>query len=375
MSAEVSAAEPLTRQATGSGSGSITDTISEAKRQIEICNACRYCEGYCAVFPAVTRQRSFSDGDITQLANLCHNCRGCYYACQFIEPHEFDLNVPAALARVRQDSWESYAAPAAVSRVFHRAGVPIALLAIVCFAALFFLAKALGSAGGEGFYAVMSHTVMVSIFLPAFLLPLLSIAVSLRRYWRAVGGQAVKPAHVWSAIRSAADMRNLAGGHGEGCNFEDEDRFTNTRRKVHQVVLWGFVLCFASTSVATIMHYLLQMPAPYPLFSLPKLFGLTGGIMLCVGTLAMMLMKSKGDRALGDTRVWGGEMGFILLLFLVSATGLFLYWFGQGGALPWLLAIHLGAVLAFFLLMPFSKMAHGFYRMAALVRDAQQKDG
>jgi precorrin 3B synthase CobZ len=61
----------------------------EARRQIEICNACRYCEGYCDVFPAMTRQRAFSDGDITQLANLCHNCRGCYYACQYTEPHEF----------------------------------------------------------------------------------------------------------------------------------------------------------------------------------------------------------------------------------------------------------------------------------------------
>jgi citrate/tricarballylate utilization protein len=371
MSAELSADAPMTKPA----SGSLADTISEARRQIEICNACRYCEGYCAVFPAVTRQRSFSEGDITQLANLCHNCRGCYYACQYTEPHEFDLNVPAALAQVRQGSWETYAAPAALSRVFHRAGVPIALLAIVCFAALFMLAKALGNTGGEGFYAVMSHTVMVSIFLPAFLLPLLSIAVSLRRYWRSVGGQFVKPAHILSAVKSAADMRNLAGGHGEGCNFEDADRFSNTRRKVHQVVLWGFVLCFASTSVATIMHYVFDMPAPYPLFSLPKLFGVTGGIMLCVGTLAMMLMKPKGDRELGDTRVWGGEMGFILLLFLVSATGLLLYWFGQGATLPWLLAIHLGAVLAFFLLMPFSKMVHGFYRMAALVRDAQQKNG
>ena len=28
------------------------------------------------------RQKEFSDGDITHLANLCHNCRGCYYACQ-----------------------------------------------------------------------------------------------------------------------------------------------------------------------------------------------------------------------------------------------------------------------------------------------------
>ena len=60
-----------------------TDSIQEARRQIEICNACRYCEGYCSVFPAINRERAFADGDVTQLANLCHNCRGCYYACQY----------------------------------------------------------------------------------------------------------------------------------------------------------------------------------------------------------------------------------------------------------------------------------------------------
>ena len=78
------------------------DLIQEARRQTEICNACRYCEGYCSVFPALHAKRAFSDGDITQLANLCHNCRGCYYACQYAAPHEFDLNLPAALAEVRR---------------------------------------------------------------------------------------------------------------------------------------------------------------------------------------------------------------------------------------------------------------------------------
>lgn len=72
--------------------------ITEARRQIEVCNACRYCEGLCAVFPAISRERAFSAGDITQLANLCHNCRGCHYACQYTEPHEFNINIPTVLA-------------------------------------------------------------------------------------------------------------------------------------------------------------------------------------------------------------------------------------------------------------------------------------
>ena len=97
---------------------SLDTPVSEARRQIEICNACRYCEGYCSVFPAITRQKAFADGDITQLANLCHNCRGCYYACQYTEPHEFALNLPAALAEVRVESWERLIRPHGFSRLF-----------------------------------------------------------------------------------------------------------------------------------------------------------------------------------------------------------------------------------------------------------------
>ena len=41
---------------------------------MEICNACRYCEGFCPVFPAMEQRRAFSDGDLGYLANLCHNC-------------------------------------------------------------------------------------------------------------------------------------------------------------------------------------------------------------------------------------------------------------------------------------------------------------
>ena len=66
-------------------------------------------------------------------------------------------------------------------------------------------------------------------------------------------------------------------------------------------------------------------------------------------------------------------MAFVLLLGLTGLTGLLLYAAIGTALVPALLAIHLGTVLAFFLTTPYSKMAHGFYRFAALVRDAQVK--
>lgn len=349
------------------------DLIQEARRQAEICNACRYCEGYCSVFPSLHAERAFGAGDITQLANLCHNCRGCYYACQYTAPHEFDLNLPKALAEVRRDSWEAFAWPQPVARRFHTQGGAIALALVIGFALAFWAIKALGPAGGEGFYAVLSHNAMVAIFAPAFLLPLVSLAVSLRRYWASVGGKMLTFGDVRMAFTRAAKMQDLAAGHGDGCNFEDEDRFSHARRHVHQAVMYGFLLCFAATSAGTVMHYLLDMPAPYPLFSLPKLLGVSGGVLLTLGCIAMVVLKLKSDRELGDVQAWGGEIGFIALLGFTGFSGLALYGAGGTALMPALLAIHLGAVLSFFLLTPFTKMAHGFYRLAALLRDAQRK--
>lgn len=85
----------------------------------------------------------------------------------------------------------------------------------------------------------------------------------------------------------------------------------------------------------------------------------------------MAALELKADRNLADARVWGGEMGFILLLFFVSTWGLALYVLRNSGVLTELMALHLGSVLAFFLMTPYSKMAHGVYRLAALIKDAQ----
>jgi citrate/tricarballylate utilization protein len=347
------------------------DATSEARRQIEICNACRYCEGYCSVFPAITRERAFGDGDITQLANLCHNCRGCYYACQYTEPHEFALNLPAALAEVRVKSWERFAWPGRFARVFQQNGVALALALVVSIAALFWALTALRPESGQGFYASLSHAAMVAIFVPAFVFPIAVIAIGLKRYWREAGGTAITMAHLKSAFGDAARMKNLSGGAADGCNFEKTDRYSHARRHAHHAVMYGFLLCLASTSSGTVLHYVFDMPAPYGLFSLPKLLGIPGGFLLTIGAASLAWLKIKADPYLGAPSVWGGEMAFVFLLGATGATGLALYAATGTALVSPLLALHLGTVLAFFLSTPYSKMVHGFYRLAALVRDAQ----
>ncbi len=343
---------------------------TEAERQLGICNSCRYCEGYCGTFKALTRYRSFDAATVNHLANLCHNCRGCYYACQYTEPHEFALNIPALLANVRAQNWEQHVKPQALSRVMQGSVWPYALFTVL-FILLFSTVIKVPWLSAQPFYASISHNALVLIFTPLFVIPLVSLAAGIRGYWKSVGGSRLRLSDLREAMLSAASMKNLSGGQGQGCNYESGERYSSSRRWAHQATMYGFLLCFLSTSTATLYHYVLNSPAPYPFWSLPKLFGVGGGLLLSTGCALLWYLKTKSDRALGSAARTTAEYVFIGLLFFVSTTGLLLYWSkGTGLASSWLI-VHLALVATFFIAIPYSKMAHGFFRLAALCREAQ----
>lgn len=349
----------------------VSEAVAEARRQLEICNACRYCEGYCSVFPAMTFNRAFSDGDVTQLANLCHNCRGCYYACQYTAPHEFDLNLPRVLAEVRVESWERFAWPNGLAKLFQKNGIALAGALFAMIAFLLGISQVLRPENGEGFYAVISHTVMATLFAAAAFTPIVIVAMGLARYWRHVGGEWLTIKDIHDAFNDAAKLKNLSGGAAGGCNYEKEDRFTMARRWAHHGVMWGFLLCFGSTVSGTILHYVFSMEAPYGPLSLPKLLGVPGGVLMTLGGVSLIYLKMRADKTLGAPKAWAGEMAFILLLTGTAATGLGLYWAASAAWVRPLLTVHLGTVMTLFLLLPYTKMAHIPFRLAALVRDAQ----
>ena len=137
--------------------------------------------------------------------------------------------------------------------------------------------------------------------------------------------------------------------------------------------MYGFLLCFASTCVATVYHYLFGWVAPYDMPSLPKLLGVPGGVALLIGSLGLLVLNWKRHPQHGDSAQKPMDRGFIVLLVLTSASGLAL-WLGRSTpALPPLLAVHLGAVMALFATLPYGKFVHGVFRGAALVRHAVEK--
>src|SRR5689334_13848672 len=103
------------------------ETLAHGQHVMTVCNACRYCEAYCPVFQAMENRTSFAKGDMLYLANLCHNCGECLYACQYAPPHEFGINVPRVMAEIRAGSYEEHCWPSFMAAAFRRSGVMLSL--------------------------------------------------------------------------------------------------------------------------------------------------------------------------------------------------------------------------------------------------------
>ena len=375
--------QQLTQEAQALARGEIllTGPEKEVARQLQICNGCRYCEGFCAVFPAMTRRLEFGKADIHYLANLCHNCGACLHACQYAPPHEFAINVPKSMATVRGQTYADYAWPKALGGLYKSNGLTVSMALALSLSLFLMLAlQSNGTLWGgpvqNGFYAIFPHNLMVSMFAPIFLWSVLALALGVIKFWRevtpATSGAPLSSPAAAEAAHDALRLKYLGGGHGDGCNNED-DAFSLARKRAHHLTFYGFMLCFAATSVATIYHYVLNLPAPYDFTSLPKILGTAGGISLTLGTLSLWRLNLARDPNHGDAQQRPMDRGFIALLFFISVTGLALMLSKNTAAMPVLLAVHLGMVMALFLTLPYGKFAHGIFRTAALLRFAVEK--
>ncbi|MDP9157617.1 MAG: tricarballylate utilization 4Fe-4S protein TcuB [Pseudomonadota bacterium] len=377
--------ENLTREASALALNEVPITFAkpmsaaegEVSRIMQICNACRYCEGFCAVFPAMTRRLEFGRADVHFLSNLCHNCGACLHACQYAPPHEFGVNVPKAMAEVRLQTYVDYAWPAGFGALYKRNGLTLALALAGGLALFLIMTMALkGSlllpplAGN--FYAVFPHNTLALLFGIVFVFAMIALGVGVRKFWRNEDPGAMSAEAIGEATHDVLSLRYLGGGHGEGCNNAD-DAFSLARRRFHHLTFYGFMLCFASTCVATLYHYLLKLEAPYAISSVPVVLGSLGGLGLLAGPAGLLWLNLKRHPQHGDVAQKPMDRGFIALLLLTSASGLALLTLRDTSMMALLLAVHLGIVMALFLTLPYGKFAHGIYRSAALLKWAVEK--
>ena len=361
----------------------LDELTREGARVMSVCNACRYCEQYCPVFQAMERRVTFASADLNYLANLCHNCGECLYACQYAPPHEFAINVPKTLAQIRVRSYGQYTWPAALATAFRHHGVITALLLVGVLIAVM-LAAAL-SVNGDAvlrpgaladFYAVMPHGVMVALFGAVALFAVVALSIGVARCRRDIQSTAAASApgrheNGWSqALRDVLALRHLHVS-GEDCVTAAEVR-TPWRRWFHHATFYGFLLCFASTCVGALYHFI-GWQAPYAYTSLPVLLGTVGGLGLIVGPVGFLAQRRHRDAALSDPSEARLDQSFIVLLLLTSVSGLLLLLLRHEPVMGVLLIVHLAIVLALFLTLPYGKFVHGLYRTAALLKYARDE--
>ena len=195
--------------------------LSDVREAVEVCRACGFCDNYCAVFPAIERQRAFSGGDLRYLAYLCHNCRGCYYACQSA-PEPIDINLPRNFAILRDESHAHNVWPQTLTPAFRRNGLIVSLTSVISIVGVLlavFLFDGPSSLentqlGANAFYRIVPWASMVGIAGVSMLFSVLALTISARKFWRESGGSAGIPGlgDILVALRHIATLKNLGGG-------------------------------------------------------------------------------------------------------------------------------------------------------------------
>jgi len=373
--------------------------LREAQRQLGVCNACRYCEGYCAVFPALELRTEIASGDLTYLANLCHDCRDCYTACMFTPPHEFAINIPKVLADARVRTYEHYSRPRVLA-LFRRsvagtAAISLGGIVAVWLAIVTFLGPVVLTVAHRGPGAFYTVAPWLAIIVPAIAISLYGAVVAVVGAWefsRDIRGgptpadasarplpadqppATVKPtraADVWRAALDAVTLRFLKGG-GAGCYYPRQ-RGSSQRRILHHFVAGGFLAALISTTIAAIEQDILGRMPPFPLLSLPVVFGVAGGVLLIVGTTGLVGLKMRSDAEPTSAVMTAMDYAFLVLLDLVAITGMLLLVLRETRLMPSLLVVHLGLLVGLFITAPYGKFIHFVYRYLALARRAGEE--
>ena len=354
----------------------LDELLKDAQHQLEVCNACRYCEGYCAVFPALERRTSFDRDAVAYIANLCHDCRDCYYACPYAPPHEFGIDIPRVLSDVRVATYTEATPVSALRAAGNVARQDLGLTILGGLLVLVVTLLVSGSAmfapqsGPGAFYRVIPWALMV---VPGLLLGLwvaVSLAIGGLRFYRATGATPEKWVDVRAIVGATWEALTLRwlGGGGDGCRYPTS-RVSNARVYLHTLVFGGFALTFLSTIIAAFEQDILDRLPPYPIVSAPVITGSVGGLAMIVGCGGLLVLKAKADRRTGSEEMRGLDVAFLVNLGLASLTGMLLLAFRDTSVMGILLVSHFATLATLYITAPYTKFAHFVYRYAALVRN------
>lgn len=333
------------------------------------------------------KDRLLSDPDVW----LCHQCNDCSIRCpRGARPGD-------VLAAVRQKVIQHFAFPSAMGRWVNS---PRALPLVLVLLPVVLLAGALGIRGpveaavgyvdphGHEFYAhFFPHWLLIVFYSSLTLLTFAGLLVGLVRFWngmqgmdRALGSRTVRTSF-WTAVWGA--LKEVFTHVRFGKCTDQAARRTN-----HLLAFYGFVALFVVTLWATADLYLWPhvlgdaFPQyPFGLLHPMKILANLGGVLLVVGTFRAMMARWKAPQD-GRHRSTSFDWVFLWLLFAVGVTGFVVEIFrflaearygDTAYASPMappayaFYFIHLVAVFGLLVYLPYSKFAHLWYRLVAMI--------
>ncbi len=355
--------------------------IEESERQYRICNACRHCEGFCPVWDAMERRNFFDAGDIKFFSYLCHDCRDCFYACPYSEPHEFGLNIPKLNSTIRYQIHSENTWPKAASGIMNRSYLSGA---IVFLASLMVLGAIAISTNGylslfsyhSTFYDVIPYNIMDDAGLALGFYILGMWIIQGLSYWKSIGG---RKRHLFNIRANVISMYEVFSHKwfkaGElGCDYPRETG-TRTRMFFHGAMFFGFISAFIATMIAAYLQRFIGVNPPYSYISGPVFFGVLGGALMIIGGSGFLYMKRISDKQKADNRMLKADYLVIYLLVLISITGLATLAIRATSFMGLILVIHLSLVGTLFAMVPFGKMNHIIFRYLSLLKNNLEAGG
>jgi quinone-modifying oxidoreductase subunit QmoC len=291
---------------------------------------------------------------------LCHQCSDCTAYCpRGAKPGE-------VLGAIRKQTIKQYSAPGVLVDTVNKK----ALMPLIFIVPAVLLAVLLSAAGtfkiheGEVIFSKFASTRFLQfVFTPALLFGLAVGLLGMRKFWADMK-QANK---VYSGDLKGsliATLKDIAGHKGFKKCEVSADRYTS-----HLLVFYGFVAAAIATAIGVLYIDVLGLESPFRLgYGTPvKLFGNIGAFGIIVGIILMMSNRFKNSEKLGVGSYF--DWLLISIIAIIGISGFLAQLLRVAGVAPIaypVYFIHLVFVFSLFIYLPFSKLAHMFYRGAAI---------
>jgi quinone-modifying oxidoreductase subunit QmoC len=350
------------------------DLIDAGAGDLKKCYQCATCSVACRIAPDNNpyprkemiwaqwglKDRLLNDPDVW----LCHQCNDCSTQC----PR--GANPGDVMKAVRKMLIQQYSWPSFLGKLVGTSSLMVVALAIpvIVVLALVYLNQGFSFPKPINYGQFIEYVYIQVVFTAALLFAVISLVLSLRRYWERLQSSSVievgsgrKP-FIQSLIEGLAEI--LPHTTFKECEAN------NIRYAAHLLTFWGMIGLFVTTAIVAFNIDILHIappsrggPGTVPI----KILGNVSAVAFVLG-LGIMLVRrlTVPDQAGGSSYF---DWFFLFTIFGTGATGLLTEltrYSGSIGGTYVLYAIHLMFVLSLFLYLPFSKFAHLGYRTIAI---------